>query len=251
MIRNATFLRVREKQCQPMKAFPFFEEENFHITDSSYLCIIKTFVSKEIGYTITTLVRMGNNMGKRVGIADLRKIHEEHCTWLKTVGAEGCCANLSGEKLSSTKINEINLSQANLSGADLSCANLWGVKLRGVNLKNAYMKGIHLMNGVDLSDADLSDADLSKSNMYNGRKGTNLSNANLFNANLSKAVMHSANLRNTNLKDANLSKTDLRCAHNLTIKQLSEAKTLYKSKLDPELMEQARERYPHLLKKPK
>ncbi len=58
-------------------------------------------------------------------------------------------------------------------------------------------------------------------------------------------------LKNTNFKDANLSKTDLRCTHNLTIKQLSEAKTLYKSKLDPELMEQARERYPHLLKKPK
>jgi hypothetical protein len=37
----------------------------------------------------------------------------------------------------------------------------------------------------------------------------------------------------------------------LTIEQLSEVKTLYKSKLDSELMEQVKEKHPHLLEKPK
>jgi hypothetical protein len=37
----------------------------------------------------------------------------------------------------------------------------------------------------------------------------------------------------------------------LTIEQLSVVKTLYKSKLDSELMEQVKEKHPHLLEKPK
>jgi hypothetical protein len=38
---------------------------------------------------------------------------------------------------------------------------------------------------------------------------------------------------------------------NLTIKQLSKVKTLYKAKLDPELMEQVKKCCPHLLEEPK
>jgi hypothetical protein len=37
----------------------------------------------------------------------------------------------------------------------------------------------------------------------------------------------------------------------LTIEQLSKAKTLYKAELDPELMEQVKEKYPRLLERPK
>jgi hypothetical protein len=36
----------------------------------------------------------------------------------------------------------------------------------------------------------------------------------------------------------------------LNIEQLSEARTLYKAKLDPELKKQVKDKYPHLLKKP-
>ena len=38
---------------------------------------------------------------------------------------------------------------------------------------------------------------------------------------------------------------------NLTIEQLSKVKSLYKAKLDPELMEQVKKHCPHLLEKPK
>ncbi len=37
----------------------------------------------------------------------------------------------------------------------------------------------------------------------------------------------------------------------LTIEQLSEVNTLYKAKLDTKIMEQIKEKYPHLLEKPR
>ncbi len=120
-------------------------------------------------------------MGRKISMAAIREIHEEHERWRITGGGEGRCANLSGEKMSGVKLYEINLSEADLSGVDLSSANMWGLKLRGTNLKGANLRGA----------------------LY------------------------------------------------LTIDQLSEVKTLYKSKLDFELMEQVKAKYPHLLEKPK
>jgi hypothetical protein len=38
---------------------------------------------------------------------------------------------------------------------------------------------------------------------------------------------------------------------NLSINKLSKVKTLYKAKLDPELIEQVKDKYPHLLEEPK
>ncbi len=56
--------------------------------------------------------------------------------------------------------------------------------------------------------------------------------------------------RCANLSEVNLSSADLRGAQGLTIEQLSEAKTLYKSRLDPDLMKQVEEEYPGLLEEP-
>ena len=55
----------------------------------------------------------------------------------------------------------------------------------------------------------------------------------------------------TFLEEADLRDADLTGAKNLTITQLSGAKTLYQAKLDPELMEKVKKSYPHLLGKPK
>jgi tetratricopeptide (TPR) repeat protein len=64
-----------------------------------------------------------------------------------------------------------------------------------------------------------------------------------------------ANLSRADLIDASLSLADLSGANltqvkNLSIKQLSEARTLYKAKLDPELKKQVKDKRPHLLEKP-
>ena len=99
-------------------------------------------------------------------------------------------------------------------------------------------------------------ADLSNDNLINVElSGTLLNYASLSGANLSDASLNYADL-----KGANLSRADLGCANlceanltqvkNLSINQLSKAKTLYEAKLDPELKKQVREKYPHLLKKP-
>jgi hypothetical protein len=49
---------------------------------------------------------------------------------------------------------------------------------------------------------------------------------------------------------ANLSGANLSEVLGLNIEQLSKVKTLYKAELDPELMEQVEDEYPHLLEEP-
>ena len=60
-----------------------------------------------------------------------------------------------------------------------------------------------------------------------------------------------AALRDANLRDAVLSGANLTQVKNLSINQLYLVKTLYEAELDLELMEQVKERYPHLLEEPK
>lgn len=78
----------------------------------------------------------------------------------------------------------------------------------------------------------------------------NLKGAHLSDANLKGAGLSNANLEDARLERANLEEADLKNARGLTIEQLSKVKTLYKAKLDPELIEQIKEEYPHLLEKP-
>ena len=68
---------------------------------------------------------------------------------------------------------------------------------------------------------------------------------------LSGANLSGANLNVADLSDADLYGAVLREAENLTIEQLSKVKSLYGVKLDAELMEQIKEKYPNLLKEPK
>ena len=58
-------------------------------------------------------------------------------------------------------------------------------------------------------------------------------------------------VRVANLQQAKFNGADLRGAKNLTTEQLRYVKTLYKAKLDPDLMEQVKKCCPHLLEKPK
>ena len=58
----------------------------------------------------------------------------------------------------------------------------------------------------------------------------------LIEANLQRAILLGANLWGV---------------HGLTIEQLSKVKSLYDAKLDPVLMAQVKEKYPHLLEGPK
>ena len=74
--------------------------------------------------------------------------------------------------------------------------------------------------------------------------------ANLSKADLSHADLRNANLEGADLMYANLSGANLSEVLGLNIEQLSKVKTLYKAELDPELMEQVEDEYPHLLEEP-
>ncbi len=73
----------------------------------------------------------------------------------------------------------------------------------------------------------------------------------MYRINLSEANLSSACLQEANLEKADLHVANLKGVYYLTIEQLSVVKTLYKTKLGPELMEQIKEEYPHLLEKPR
>ena len=57
--------------------------------------------------------------------------------------------------------------------------------------------------------------------------------------------------KRADLSNANLTSADLSEVLGLNIEQLSEVETLYKAELDPELKKQVKDKYPHLLEKPK
>ena len=98
-------------------------------------------------------------------------------------------------------------------------------------------------NGKEGEKADLSSANLSLANLFSA----SLYRANLSCADLVDASLSLADLSGANLRGANLGYADLSEVLGLNIEQLSKVKTLYKAKLDPELMEQVKDEYPHLL----
>ncbi len=130
------------------------------------------------------------------------------------------------KELEEVNLVEADLVRANLEGAYLMKANLKGAGLVGANLKGANLVGAILIEA-------------------------NLVGANLEGARLEEANLEGANLKVANLEEANLWNANLQEAQKLTIEQLSVVKTLYNVKnLDSELMEQVKEKYPHLLENP-
>ncbi|MFQ5685737.1 MAG: pentapeptide repeat-containing protein [Candidatus Scalindua sp.] len=146
-------------------------------------------------------------------------------------------ANLSDAILIHARLFRANLMYAILEGADLTRAELVRAKLKGARLDRA-----------NLVDADLSGANLS----YAKLPKANLNSVNLDDANLMSAELVRTDLTSTRLNSAILMEANLNQAKGLTIHQLKAVKTLYKVKnLDPKLMKQVKEKYSHLLDKPK
>jgi uncharacterized protein YjbI with pentapeptide repeats len=94
---------------------------------------------------------------------------------------------------------------------------------------------------VDFSNADLTEANFG---------GADLTGANLQGAHLGGADLFTVCLKGANLKGADLREVNLGDAQKLTVRQLSETKTLYAAKLSARLMKLLKEKYPHLFDKP-
>ena len=63
-------------------------------------------------------------------------------------------------------------------------------------------------------------------------------------------VLNGANRMIIRLIEANLQSANLVGVNGLTIDQFSKVKSLYGAKLEPVLLEQVKEKYPHLLEEP-
>lgn len=147
---------------------------------------------------------------------------------------------VKGAPLRGRNLRYANAQGAFLVNADLQKANLYGAKLGWANLQGAKLQG------AKLQEANLVAANLQKVNLT----WANLQRADLNGAKLQDAILMATDLQEAKLFGANLQRADLRGVWSLTVKQLSKVKTLYEAALDPELMEQIKEKYPHLLENP-
>jgi len=197
--------------------------------------------------------------------ANLEEAHlEESSLW----GANLEGANLKGANLQGAVIRKANLARAQLQSANLEKAYLEGANLKGANLKRASLKdanleGAHLeganLEGSDLEGADLQEAYFEINNITSARNWVLAYYSDELSRKLGLSAEHNElvkekdlqgyNLEGANLEEANIGSANLESVANLTVEQLSKVKTLYEVRnLDPELMYQVEDRYPHLLK---
>ena len=174
--------------------------------------------------------------------ADLRRAHLQRAIMFSV--------NLNGANLSRANLGYVLMYNAILENSILETANLAGAHLEGANLRNSFPNQSNF-HGANLAKADLEGAEFYRSNL----EGANLREANLHetdfhSANLRRVVAQHADFAQANLEDAFLDEADLLHARNLTIEQLSKAKTLFKAKLAPEMKAKLQTAYPDLFKRP-
>ncbi len=178
------------------------------------------WANKEAAYRIAGNIRRLN----KLGVTDIDLSHSY------LVNMELMQATLQKANLFDAKLQGANLNGANFQGANLYDARLQGAKLQGALLQRAKLQ-VAQLQGADLLEAQLEGADLRSADL----QGVNLLGANL----------HGADLFNANLQETNLIG-----AINLAAEQLTEAETLYKAKLDPDLEAEVRELNPELFDPP-
>jgi len=184
----------------------------------------------------TSMASMIERIEDRQIQREIERYHDEIESYRWWGSEEGRCriiANVrSLNRLGVTKIDLLacRLERARLENARLDGSNFYMTNLRRANLNKASLREACVMRS-NLQEASLIDADL---------RGADLTKVNL-----RKALVTSVNFRG-----AELYEVDLREAKWLTIEQLSETKTLYLTKLDPDLMAEIEAKYPDLLVNP-
>lgn len=155
------------------------------------------------------------------------------------------CAKAARADFSGAQMRTIFLRDADLKGACFRRANMVHARMAYADLRGAELALANMENAI-LFHSNLQEADLWEANLRNCK----LIKADLLNANLKDADLQGARFWNTNLQGANLEGAVLMDAIDLDITQLSQARTLYQAKLDPELFGQIKERFPQLLERP-
>jgi hypothetical protein len=121
----------------------------------------------------------------------------------------------------------------------------WRENLDYVDLSNAKLHNA-VLTEANFQGAQLNNAILQDTWLYQA----NLRNSSLEGANLEGAYLVNAQLKGTVLGGANLQYADLSACNELTVDQLCNVKTLYRTQLDQTIMNQVESRCPHLLVRP-
>ena len=136
---------------------------------------------------------------------------------------------------------EVELNHANLQNIFWRASSFEGANLTDANLKGAILGGeFSYIFGLILQCEKLPDiTEIHESEIY----GTTFQNAILTKANLRDAILigsrfDEAELSDADLTNANFARADLENANGLSVKQICSASTLYKTKLDKDLLTQ-------------
>jgi hypothetical protein len=195
------------------------------------------------------------NIGKFLNdIDDLRYWDSEEAAFknvgnIKRLNREGVFKlNLSHCYLRKTTLNKVNLENSNLNSCDLSDCSMISAKLKNTRFNQSFLTNTRL-DFADFESAHLSGANLKDSSPIRANfKSANLIKANFEGSLLMEANFDEACLIGCNFKDANLSKANLKTAIGLTLEQLLECKSLFKTELDTDLKLKILEIKPELFK---
>jgi uncharacterized protein YjbI with pentapeptide repeats len=158
--------------------------------------------------------------------------------------------HLEGANLTSTVIKHANVQAAFLERAVFTDANLEGSNFSNSNLNGAVLRGADL-RGTRFIGSNLDSAEIQSSNLRNSDLSyASLRSAYFWRADLTDASLYGADLENANLQDAILINANLERVLNLTVYQLSRAKSLYRAKLDIEIKERVEKAFPELFRNP-
>lgn len=143
------------------------------------------------------------------------------------------------DKHSSGILFNANLRGANLSGAELVNANLTNADLSGCMLVGTNFSSSHLSLSI-VVEANLTNANFTRAYLDK----VDFSFSNLSNTVLFRTFLREANLMFVKLDGAFILDSDFSGAINLDISQLIKAKTLWGCKLDDDIVEALRKKYP-------
>lgn len=184
-------------------------------------------------------------------IDDCREIYNEYATF-KLVPAIKRLNEINIYKFKLTRcwfkrayLNECKILQSDLMGCHISDGSIF----KGSEMRECDFKGAEMTNS-DFSNCDFSSSKMHKvkcksssfksSKMINCHLGyADFTECDLRSVNLSKSNLEGVIFENANLQDANLK--DVEC---LDIDKLVKCKTLYKAKLDKEIVEKIAKKYP-------
>lgn len=170
-------------------------------------------------------------------VGNIKRLNKNHVTEM----------NLVNCTLRNINLNYSNLTYSNLNSADISSSLLINIKLNNCRLNQSNFENCNLNHaelvGAYATGANFKHCYLIKSNFEKAYLiKTDFENAFLIEANLKDTIVTDANFNNTSLY-----KADLRGAKGLKAEQLVNAKSLYLTKLDPEIMTKLKELVPHLI----